>query len=164
MMVRQRWILQAATGGIVAALAYDLYRLPFVLNGAPLFKVFPRFGEMILGAGHPAMHVMGWAYHFLNGAALGIMLVAAVPQRRLFLGGICWALLVEALLLLTPYADFFGLKKDARFLFLTASAHLIFGIVLGWWCKRFVVRKAAESQAVALPTAGSALPRPLAFW
>src|SRR5262249_11898793 len=29
------WIVQGALGGIVAAVAYDLYRLPFVLSGAP---------------------------------------------------------------------------------------------------------------------------------
>src|ERR1044071_7017337 len=39
------WIVQGTLAGIVAAITYDLYRLPFVLNGAPLFKVFPRFGE-----------------------------------------------------------------------------------------------------------------------
>ena len=37
----------------MAAAAYDLYRLPFVLNGAPLFTVFPRFGELLLGADQP---------------------------------------------------------------------------------------------------------------
>src|SRR5215469_16541419 len=34
------WIVQGALGGVLAAFAYDLYRLPFVLAGAPLFKVF----------------------------------------------------------------------------------------------------------------------------
>ena len=44
-----RWIVQGALAGLLAAVAYDLFRLPFVLNGAPLFKVFPRFGELLLG-------------------------------------------------------------------------------------------------------------------
>jgi hypothetical protein len=39
------------------------------------------------------------------------------------------------MLLLTPYASFFGLKLNGRFLFLTASAHLVFGIVLGLLCR-----------------------------
>ena len=34
------------------------------------------------------------------------------------------------------YAGFFGLKLDGRFLFLTASAHLVFGITLGVCCHR----------------------------
>jgi hypothetical protein len=134
------WIVQGALGGVIAAIAYDLYRLPFVLNGAPLFKVFPRFGQLLVGADEPAWLVttLGWSYHFSNGAALGIMflaLVATASQRVLFWGAVAWALFVEAMLLLTPYASFFGLPFTSRFLFLTASAHLIFGAVLGAWCQ-----------------------------
>ena len=47
------WIVESAAGGVVAAVAYDLYRLVFVLQGVPLFKVFPLFGELLLGAGEP---------------------------------------------------------------------------------------------------------------
>ena len=135
------WIAQGAAGGVVAALAYDLYRLPFVLGGAPLFKVFPRFGQLLLGASEPAWLVqfLGWGYHFSNGAALGIMFLAMVVRpgpRVLFWGAVGWALFIEAMLLLTPYPAFFGLRFDGRFIILTASAHLIFGVALGLWCRR----------------------------
>jgi hypothetical protein len=134
------WIVQGSLGGIVAAVAYDLYRLPFVLNGAPLFKVFPQFGELLLGASEPRwlVHGLGWTYHFSNGAALGIMFLAMASCFRrpmLFWGAVAWAVFVETMLLLTPYASFFGLKLNGRFLFLTASAHVIFGIVLGLYCR-----------------------------
>ena len=134
----RRWIIEGAIGGIVAAVAYDLYRLPYVLYGAPLFKVFPKFGQLLLGADGPAwlVHSLGWIYHFSNGAALGIMFLALAirPTRQtLFWGAVAWALFVEAALLMTPYATFFGLKLDGWFLFLTASAHLVFGIALGLW-------------------------------
>ncbi|MDQ6632046.1 MAG: hypothetical protein M3Y82_09865, partial [Verrucomicrobiota bacterium] len=137
------WIVEGALGGIVAALAYDLYRLPFVLNGAPLFKVFSKFGQLILGAKEPTWLVtlVGWSYHFSNGAALGIMLLAMVTRpnpRILFWGAIAWALFVEIILLLTPYTKFLDLPLDRKFIFLTASAHLIFGIVLGFWLRRRV--------------------------
>jgi hypothetical protein len=133
----------------VAAVAYDLYRLPFVLGGAPLFKVFPQFGALLLGASEPRwlVYVLGWAYHFSNGAALGIMFVAAVSFFRrpsLFWGAVVWALAVELTLLLTPYATFFGLKLDARFLFLTISAHLVFGLALGWYCQQRLPRPLAQ--------------------
>jgi hypothetical protein len=132
------WIVVGALGGIVAAVAYDLYRLIFVLQGAPLFKVFPRFGELLLGAEEPRwlVYVLGWTYHFSNGAALGIMFAALVPttsRRVLFWGAVAWALFVETMLLTTPYTVFFGLPFDGRFVFLTVSAHLVFGIVLGLW-------------------------------
>jgi len=132
------WILEGAAGGVVAAVAYDLYRLPFVLAGAPLFKVFPRFGELRIGSHSPhwAINTVGWLYHFSNGAALGIMFLTVATRWRgvsLFWGAVLWALFVEAMLLLSPYASFFDLKMTSRFLFLTASAHLVFGITLGIW-------------------------------
>jgi hypothetical protein len=134
------WIVEGMLGGVVAAVAYDLYRLVFVLQGAPLFKVFPRFGELLLDTDEPRwlVHLVGWSYHFSNGAALGIMFLAMVPiasRRLLFWGAIGWALFVETVLLLTPYAGFFGLPYDGNFLFLTATAHLIFGVALGLWCR-----------------------------
>src|SRR5215831_16903181 len=106
------WIVQGALGGIVAACAYDLYRLPYVLTGTPLFKVFPAFGQMLLGLPGPpfaeppstAAYVLGWLYHFSNGAALGIMFLAMagpLTPRRAFWGAVAWALLVETILLLT---------------------------------------------------------------
>jgi hypothetical protein len=135
------WIVEGAAGGVVAAVAYDLYRLVFVLQGVPLFKVFPLFGELLLGAGEPRwlVYTLGWAYHFSNGAALGIMFLTLLPRGSgglRFWGAVCWALVVEAALLSTPYAAFFGLPFDGRFVFLTASAHLVFGVVLGLWCRR----------------------------
>ena len=131
--------MQGAIGGIIAAFAYDLYRLPFVLRGAPLFKVFPRFGELLLGNTEPRwlVHGLGWTYHFSNGVALGIMFLAVISVSKrppFFVGAICWALMIEALLLLTPYTGFFGLTPDSKFLLLTLSAHLIFGIALGAYC------------------------------
>ncbi len=135
------WIVQGALGGVLAAVAYDLYRLPFVLNGTPLFKVFPQFGRLLLGGGEPAwlVHTLGWSYHFSNGAALGIMFLALTSTadgRVLFWGAVAWALFIEAMLLLTPYTNFFGLQLNARFIFLTVSAHLVFGLVLGAWCRQ----------------------------
>src|SRR5436190_24049394 len=99
---------------MIAAFAYDLYSLPFVLLGAPLFKVFPRFGELLLGNTEPRwlVQLLGWSYHFSNGAALGIMFLTLVtrPTRAvLFWGAVAWALFVEISLLLTSYAGFFGL-------------------------------------------------------
>jgi hypothetical protein len=142
------WIVQGAIAGVVAAVAYDLYRLPFVLSGAPLFKVFPRFGELLLGGTEPRwlVHTLGWTYHFSNGAALGIMFLALASFFRrpsLFWGAVAWALFIEVMLLLTPYTSFFGLALNARFLFLTATAHLVFGLVLGFYCHKKLARLAA---------------------
>lgn len=146
------WIVQGVIGGLAAAVAYDLYRLPFVLSGAPLFQVFPKFGELLLAGTEPRWLVygVGWLYHFSNGAALGIMflvMVSGFHRPALFWGAVLWAVFVEAMLLLTPYAAFFGLKLDGRFLFLTASAHLIFGAVLGLYCRTKISARAAASSS-----------------
>jgi hypothetical protein len=154
------WIVEGALGGIFAAVVYDLFRLPFVLNGYPLFGVFPRFGQMLLGAAPtdfgPAVQIAGWAYHFSNGAALGIMFLAMAARptpRVLMWGAAAWALCVETFLLITPYYSFFKLKLNyTEFLFLTLSAHLVFGIALGWWCARRASNK--SSSATPLQTAG----------
>lgn len=42
-----------------------------------------------------------------------------------------WALFVEAMLLITPYTTFIHLPLNGRFIFLTVTAHLIFGLTLG---------------------------------
>ena len=141
------WIVQGALGGVVAAVAYDLFRLPFVLAGAPLFRVFPRFGELLLGAREPGwlVQMLGWSYHFSNGAALGIMFLAMVLRpdpRLLFWGAVAWALFIEAMLLMTPYTAFFGLRLDGTFIALTLSAHLVFGVVLGLWSRRLIASAA----------------------
>jgi hypothetical protein len=61
-------LLKVRLGGLFAAVVYDLFRLPFVLNGYPLFGVFPRFGQMLLGAAPndfgAAVQIAGWIYHF----------------------------------------------------------------------------------------------------
>jgi hypothetical protein len=135
------FVVQGTIGGLIAAVAYDVFRIPFVMMGYPLLSVFPEFGKMLLGNDGPnwLIQLLGWTYHFSNGAALGIMFLAMLPStwsRRstLVVAGAVWALVVETLLLLTPYRDFFRIRMSfVTFLWLTASAHLIFGLVLGWW-------------------------------
>jgi len=138
------WIIEGALGGVIAACAYDLFRVPFVLSGFPLFKVFPMFGQMLLGTNTAdfswPVQVVGWTYHFSNGAALGIMFLAMLPRvpgRFVVVGAVLWAMCVEAILLMTPYATFFKIAMSySTFIALTVSAHLIFGVTLGWWCRR----------------------------
>ena len=135
------WIVYGTIAGILAALCYDLYRLPFVLYGIPLFKVFPQFGELLLADTEPRwlVYALGWLYHFSNAASLGIMFLVVVSCFRrvpLVWGGLLWALMIEGALLMTPYADAFGLKLDGQFIFLTLSAHLIFGVALGYCLRR----------------------------
>jgi hypothetical protein len=124
----------------------------FGIPQMPLFKVFPRFGALILGepleqpSYSLAAHLIGWAYHFSNGATFGVMFAALVGEAsRRYGGGWLWAVLmavgIEVCLLLSPYASFFDIHLTTRFVVVTLLAHLIFGIGLGlyfaWHARRW---------------------------
>jgi hypothetical protein len=153
-----RAVVIGTIGGLVGAVAYDVFRLPFVFShawglerlGVPqmaLFKVFPRFGALILGQPleQPSYtlgaHLLGWAYHFSNGAMFGVMFAALIGEAtRRFQGGWLWAVAmamgIEAGLLLSPYAGFFGIRVTPTFVVVTLTAHLVFGVGLGAWFAR----------------------------
>jgi hypothetical protein len=141
-----RMVLIGAIAGFVAAVSYDIFRLPFVfskqwgLTGAvpalPLFKVFPMFGAMILGqadASSTAANVIGWAYHFSNGMTFGVMYAAMVngQWRRFWWVAIVFAVGLELGMLFTPYPATFGIRLTALFVVVTLAAHGIFGVTMG---------------------------------
>src|SRR4051794_14454352 len=148
---RQLWraVLIGFAGGLVAAVSYDVFRLPFVfakewglasvVPPMQLFKVFPRFGAMLLGEPveqttySTAAQWLGWAYHFSNGATFGVMYVAMVgnPTRRHWTWAVAMAVALELGMLLTPYPQVFGIAVNARFVAVTMAAHGIFGVCLG---------------------------------
>jgi len=153
-----RAVLIGAAGGLLAAFAYDLFRLPWVVGATdrvgpawlrlPLFKVFPRFGAMILGLPYTAdqtdvqfpllAHIVGWVYHFSNGITFGVMYMALIGDavRRSWLWGIVLAAGLELAMLFTPYPQFFGIRVTVLFIAVTLSAHTIFGAVLGLFARR----------------------------
>jgi hypothetical protein len=141
--------------GLLAAVAYDVFRLPFVFSKQwgisavvppmQLFKVFPRFGAMILGqpieqsSYSAAAQVLGWAYHFSNGATFGVMYLAMVgnPTKRHWAWAVVMAVALELGMLLTPYPQVFGIPVNARFVVVTMAAHGIFGVGLGLFARQF---------------------------
>ncbi len=153
--------------GLLAAVAYDAFRLPFVfakewgiesvVPPMKLFKVFPRFGAMILGhpIEHPeyslAAHIIGWIYHFSNGATFGVMYVAIIgdDSRRRWAWAVLFALALELGMLLTPYPNVFDIPVTTRFVLVTVAAHAVFGVGLGFaahWlsCRQVLVPGASQ--------------------
>jgi len=144
-----RGIVVGSVAGLVAAVGYDIFRLPFVfardlgiervVPPLPLFKVFPRFGAMILGQSleqsvyAPLTQLIGWAYHFSNGLTFGIMYLALVgdANRRHWAWAVVFAVGLELGMLFTPYPRFFGITLAPRFVVVTVAAHLVFGVVMG---------------------------------
>jgi hypothetical protein len=104
-----------------------------------LFKVFPGFGAMILGQPLEqttyslSAHLIGWLYHFSNGATFGVMYLAMVGDatRRHWTWAILMAVALELGMLLTPYPQVFGIAVTPRFVVVTMAAHAIFGVILG---------------------------------
>lgn len=149
-----RGLMVGAVAGLVAAVAYDVFRLPFVYANEwgiasfvpplKLFKVFPRFGAMILGEPVEqqtyslAAHLVGWAYHFSNGLTFGVMYAAMIgePTRRHWAWGVVMAVGLELWMLLSPYPRFFGIHIGVAFIAVTLIAHVIFGIALGLFVRR----------------------------
>lgn len=154
---RRLWsaVLWGTAAGLAGAVAYDIFRLPFVfsrqwgLEGVvppmPLYKVFPAFGAMLLGepANQPqyslAAHLLGWAYHLSNGATFGIMYAALIGRpNRAWFWGIVMAVGIEVGLLVSPYTRLFDIPLTALFVAVTLTAHVIFGAAMGlsirrWW-------------------------------
>ena len=141
-----RTICIGAIAGFVAAVAYDVFRAPFVFStklglasvvpSLPLFKVFPMFGTMILGqsqAGSLAADVTGWSYHFSNGITFGVMYAAMVngQWRQRWLVAVAFAVGLELAMLLTPYPATFGIRVTGTFIAVTLAAHAVFGVTMG---------------------------------
>lgn len=144
-----RAVLTGLSAGLLAAAGYDVFRLPFVfakewgiesvVPPMELFKVFPRFGAMVLGQPveqveySTAAHVAGWIYHFSNGATFGVMYLAIIGDgaRRHWAWAVLFALGLELGMLLTPYPSFFGIQVTAGFVLVTMAAHAVFGAGLG---------------------------------
>jgi hypothetical protein len=166
-----RAVMTGLVGGLLAAVAYDIFRLPFVFANEwgiasivppmSLFKVFPRFGAMVLGQPIDQAHystvtqVVGWLYHFSNGATFGVMYMALIgdARRRHWLWAVLFAVGLELGMLFTPYTRVFGIPLTMRFIFVTVAAHGIFGVGLG-----LTVRSLARRAGLRLQPATTPLP------
>jgi hypothetical protein len=166
----QLWsaVMIGLAGGLLAAVAYDIFRLPFVFASEwgitavvppmNLFKVFPRFGAMVLGQPIEQAHYstltqwVGWLYHFSNGATFGVMYMALIgdARRRHWFWAVVFAVGLELGMLLTPYTRVFGIALTVRFVFVTMAAHGIFGVGLGLVVKKLSRRASARLSGPAL--------------
>jgi hypothetical protein len=106
-------------------------RIPVAHAGIPVFKAISYFGTVLVGVDSPTplSETLGWAYHLTNGVSFGLMYAALVRKPRVY-SAVIWGLTLEAAMLLTPYAEVFGYRRDAKFLAITVGAHAVYGLVL----------------------------------
>ncbi|MBI3979414.1 MAG: hypothetical protein HY331_14625 [Chloroflexi bacterium] len=136
-------ILAGLAAGAVATLALDAVRLTgFAFRWMPA-NLPPMFGMLILGPqSSPAQaQVVGYLYHFLNGASFGLVYTLAVGRGRV-VWGIGWGVVVWLLMMITPPLLMmgvgpFGVNFGPGLVATTFIAHLAYGAALGWLAERW---------------------------
>ncbi len=156
-------VLAGVWAGALATLAYDLVRVPIAVAGVPVFKAISYFGTVIVDQPTPglASELAGWSYHLSNGIGFGLMYAVALATPSLWTA-MAWGVLLEAAMLVTPYAEVFGYRLSPQFLAITIGAHLVYGAVLwaalGYWRRRRDAGGPPRRRRLALTLLGLASP------
>jgi hypothetical protein len=119
-------------GGLLGAIGYDLFRVPFAMAGLRVFAPIESYGVLILGAdtSGPLTHFTGWAFHFLNGIGFGIAYaMVALGRNRWWAVG--WAMVLETVTIVTPFAATYGLAGKPHLIAIAYAAHVAYGLPLG---------------------------------
>lgn len=131
-------ILAGLWGGVVASLFYDVVRVPISHAGIPVFRAISFFGTVMLDKPAPTVSsdMVGWAYHLSNGVGFGLM-YATLFERPRWWTAVAWGVVLELVMLYTPYAEVFGYRRTASFFTITMGAHVAYGLglwlALGYW-------------------------------
>lgn len=134
----------------VATMAYDLTRFVAVhilgLHVNP-FAALPLFGQALIGQTIPGSEsiALGAVLHIANGIGFGIA-YTMVAARAGVLGGVVWALLLEALML-ALYPGWLDIRAYGDFFSMSIMGHLAYGATLGWLSRRLVPASALMASA-----------------
>jgi hypothetical protein len=137
-------MLAGAAAGTVATVACDWVRLlGWSLRWMPANPP-PMFGMLILGpqASPREALVVGYIYHFLNGASFGLLYTLVVGRGRV-LWAMAWGLIIGVLMMVTPPMLMmgmrpFGIGYTPGYAVTILVAHIFgFGLVLGWLVQRW---------------------------
>lgn len=133
-------LVVGSLGGLIATFVYDGVRLlvqqTHLLNYNGFLSIL-IFGSWITGhsTSSAAAAMAGWAYHYWNGIAFGIM-YALMLGRRHWLAGVAYGIVMECCMLgLFPLF----LKINSKFDFIAISmiGHVFYGVVLGGVVQRY---------------------------
>lgn len=130
-------ITAGVLGGVLGTILYDVCRLPFVAGGYRLFAPISSYGLLMLDAGHGdrLTETLGWAYNFANGTGFGIAYAMFGLGRRWW-WAVPWALFLETMTVVTPYAGVYGLAGHPDIIAIAFGAHVFYGAGLGIVCER----------------------------
>jgi hypothetical protein len=125
-------LVAGVLGGIVATIGYDLIRTPFLAVGYRLFAPINSYGVLGMNATHSshATDTVGWLYNFANGVGFGVG-YAVIALGRRWWWAIPWALGLETMTIVTPYADVYNLRNQLDIIAIAYGAHVAYGVPLG---------------------------------
>jgi hypothetical protein len=118
--------------GLLGTFSYDLYRWPYQLAGFKIFTPIQVYGVWTLNAycSSDFSNFVGWAYHFSNGVTFAIAYVI-VAKKRHWLWAIAYALGLETIAVVTPFAQIFSLSGNYKSLFIAYSGQIAYGLPIG---------------------------------
>jgi hypothetical protein len=121
-----------AVAGVLGTIGYDVVRVPFALAGQRVFAPIETYGFLIADASASSglTSTLGWLYHLSNGVTFGIA-YAALAARRPWPWGVVWALALETVAVLSPFATRYGLSGRVVPIAIAYMAHLFYGYPLG---------------------------------
>lgn len=133
----QRRLRVGAVAGLVGTLGYDLIRVPFSAIGMRLFAPIDSYGLMLADAGmaSPWTNTLGWLFHLSNGVTFGVI-YAVMAARRNWTLGLVWGLLLESVVLVTPFRTRYAMSGEAAVIAVSYFAHLAFGAPVGRMSER----------------------------
>lgn len=141
-----RSIAWGALAGGIATGALEAVRIPgfhlgYMPGSMPKLMGVLLLDRFMLGPS-TASNIAGWAYHFWNGAAFGIIFVMLIGTRRLW-AAVVYAWAIGLGLMISPVVramgiGYFGLEFSWGFPVVVMLAHTAFGLALGLLARRFL--------------------------
>jgi hypothetical protein len=139
-------VVWGALAGAIATIGLEIVRITGFKMGYMPGNLPQLMGVLLLDrfALGPSLasDFAGWAYHFWNGASLGIIYVLLFGAARHWVGAM-YGILVGLGFLVSPVVTslgvgYFGLQFSKGFSITALSAHLAFGLALGFLANRFL--------------------------
>jgi len=141
-----RSVVWGVLAGVLATIPLEAirvsgYLLGFMPGNLPRLMGVLLLDRFALGPS-TASDIAGWAYHFWNGASFGIIYVLFVGAARRWAGAL-YGIAVGLGFMLSPVVialgvGYFGLQFSAWFPVTVLTAHIAFGLALGFLAKRFL--------------------------
>jgi hypothetical protein len=142
----RRSIVWGGLAGAVATIGLEIVRITgfkmgYMPGNLPRLMGVLLLDRFALGPSFTS-DFAGWAYHFWNGASFGIVYVLLFGTTRRWVG-VLFGIAVGLGFLVSPVVislgvGYFGLEFSKGFALTVLSAHLAFGLALGFLTNRFL--------------------------